>query len=162
MKLTIFFHSCSWSHLHFFFLPFPFWPSPLSSPHCLYPACMFLSTAAFSIDHSEKDGEWYIYPQFLAHGNPKNARQNAQKGIKTSNQVYTTLILYRDEWTIARFPLPSWMWGSRSHGKNYSKCMGYCSTFNAGNYAIIHRILTKKYFKRYWHGNYIIKIERIG
>ena len=37
---------------------------------------------------------------------------------------------------------PSWMWGSR--GKNYSKCMGYCSTFNADNSAVIHWILTEK------------------
>ena len=37
-----------------------------------------------------------------------------------------------------------------SRGKNYSKCMGYCSNFNANNSAIIHRILTKKtFFKRY-------------
>ena len=26
-----------------------------------------------------------------------------------------------------------------SRGKNYSKCMEYCSTFNANNSAIIHR-----------------------
>ena len=30
--------------------------------------------------------------------------------------------------------------------KNYSKCMGYCSTFNADNSAIIHQILTEKMF----------------
>ena len=28
--------------------------------------------------------------------------------------------------------------------QNYSKCMGYCSTFNADYSAIIHQILTKK------------------
>ena len=36
----------------------------------------------------------------------------------------------------------TWMWGSR--GKNYGKCMGYCSTFNADNSAIMNWILTKK------------------
>ena len=28
--------------------------------------------------------------------------------------------------------------------QNYSKCIGYCSTFNADNSAVIHRVLKKK------------------
>ena len=64
------------------------------------------------------------------------------------------------EYTIARFRSLSWMWGSR--GKNYSKYMGYCSTFNADNSAITHRILTKKMcFERYCHGEYIVKTKKI-
>ena len=32
-----------------------------------------------TIHRKKKDGDWYIYPQFLAHENPKNAHKNAQK-----------------------------------------------------------------------------------
>ena len=34
------------------------------------------------IHRKKKDGDWYIYPQFLAHKNPKNAHKNAQKSSK--------------------------------------------------------------------------------
>ena len=40
----------------------------------------------------KKDGDWYIYPQFLAHENPKNAQKlikTHRKVIKTSNLAYT-------------------------------------------------------------------------
>ena len=30
----------------------------------------------------KKDGDWYIYPQFLAHENFKNVHKKAQKGCK--------------------------------------------------------------------------------
>ena len=70
------------------------------------------------------------------------------------------MLKFKYKYTIALFPSPSWMWDSRC--KNYSKYMGYWSTFNADNSAIIHRILTKKMsFKRYGHGHYIVKIERM-
>ena len=40
--------------------------------------------------------------------------------------------------------------------------MGFCLTFNADNSTVIHWILTKKMsFKRYWHGDYVVKSERI-
>ena len=32
---------------------------------------------------TEKDGDWYIYPQFVVHENPQNAHKNAQKSSKT-------------------------------------------------------------------------------
>ena len=35
-----------------------------------------------TIHRKKKDGDWYIYPQFLAHENPKNAHKNAQKSSK--------------------------------------------------------------------------------
>ena len=41
-----------------------------------------------------------------------------------------------------------------SRGENYTKCMEYCSTFNADNSANIHRILLKGIGIS---GNYIIK-----
>ena len=31
----------------------------------------------------EKDGGWKIYPQFIAHENPKNARKSAQKNCES-------------------------------------------------------------------------------
>ena len=47
-------------------------------------------------------------------------------------------------------------------GKNYSKCRGYFSTFNADNSAVMHWIFTKEMsFKRYWHEDYIAKINSI-
>ena len=41
-----------------------------------------LYIAVYIIHRKKKDGNWYIYPQFLAHENPKNARKNAQKSYK--------------------------------------------------------------------------------
>ena len=41
------------------------------------------------IHRKKKYGDWYIYPQFLAHENPKNAHKNAQK----SNLAYTMLLV---------------------------------------------------------------------
>ena len=40
------------------------------------------------IDRNEKDGNWYIYPQFLIHENAINARKSHRKVVKASNQVY--------------------------------------------------------------------------
>ena len=42
------------------------------------------------IHHKKKDGDWYIYPQFLAHETPKNVHKNAQK---SSNLAYTMLLV---------------------------------------------------------------------
>ena len=34
-------------------------------------------------DRTEQDGDWYFYPQFLAHENPKNAHKSSRKNYKT-------------------------------------------------------------------------------
>ena len=48
------------------------------------------------IDRTEKESEWYIYQQFLAHEYPKIACKNTQKIYKTSNQFYILLLLRDD------------------------------------------------------------------
>jgi len=35
-----------------------------------------------AIHRAKKDGDWHIYPQFLAHKNQKNAPKNAKKRCK--------------------------------------------------------------------------------
>ena len=47
------------------------------------PGFFFFCYKAFHriIHHTEKDGDWYIYRQFLAHENHKIAHKNAQKSF---------------------------------------------------------------------------------
>ena len=54
----------------------------------------FHSCFYLTILRRKKDGDWYIYPQFLAHENFKNVHKKAQKGCKifkpTIHNVLTT------------------------------------------------------------------------
>ena len=48
----------------------------------LLPVILLNQKRSFSILRRKKDGDWYIYPEFLAHENFNNVHKKVQKGYK--------------------------------------------------------------------------------
>ena len=49
------------------------------------------------VDCTKKYGNWYIYPTFLAYGNPKMLVETHRKVIKAANLVYTMLLTTKQD-----------------------------------------------------------------
>ena len=49
------------------------------------------SVKPITILHRKKDGDWYIYPQFLAHENLNNVHKKVIKPLQTSSNLRYTM-----------------------------------------------------------------------
>ena len=83
----------------------------------------------------KKDGDWYIYPQFLAHENFKNVYKKAQKGCKIFKPTIHNVL------STGTNILKIWLFFCLKRCVRFARYCGKCTAAIFFSYGGLHRLL---------------------